>query len=797
LFPDTAYGCESGGDPERIPELTREEYLDYHKKYYHPSNSYIYLYGDMDMAERLEYLDREYLSGFDCADVPGITEMSAIKPQQAFTSPVDVSFEYAITEDEPEQDNSYVSYNLVTGTSLDAKLCLGMQVLDYVLVMSPGARLKLAMLREGLGDDVYSSYESSLYQPVYSIILKGASEENKGRFLTIIREECERLCREGINKDELLAGINYYEFKYREADFGSFPKGLIYSLQMMDSWLYDENEPFMHIECGGVFDSLKEDVNSSTGYFEGLIRKYVLDNTHAATVTLNPRRGLTELQERQADERLQSYKSTLSREELEELVRSTAALKAYQEEPSPQEDLKTIPMLSVNDIRTTPAPLKNREMQLGGTDAVWHDIFTNGIAYVNLSFDCAAVTDEDIPYMGLLCNCLGLMDTKKYTYGELSTQIDMHTGGIFTNPAIYVDRRDRDAVSVRLNATAKALYPKIGTMLELMGELLLDTRFDDYVRLKEIIDLIKSRMEASMMDAGHKLAMLCATAQFSRSTWYSNRYKGYDFYLEICEMHKNYDTMKEDIAGRLSSLVRTIFCKGNLLVSITADEDGREGLAKSLSVLTDRLFDGKPQAAVRSYEPHRSSLGLTSSSQVQYVARCGNFRDAGYEYTGALKVLKVIFSYEYLWKNIRVKGGAYGCMSGFSHNGDSYLVSYRDPNLSKTVEVYENAPDYVRNFTVTDRDMEKFIIGTIGGMDTPMTPATDGTRSFGAYMVHATMEDYQRERDEVLHADQDSIRALAGLLEGVVSQNYFCVVGNAGKIQGEGKMFDRIEALVR
>lgn len=797
LFPDTAYSRESGGDPEQIPSLTREEYLEYHRKYYHPANSYIYLYGDMDMEERLAYLDREYLAAFDQNDVSGITKQSELKYQKAFDKPITREYSYAITEEEPEENNSYLSYNMVIKNVLDEKLYLAMQILDYVLVMAPGARLKQELLDNGIGLDVDSLYESSILQPVYSVIARNASADDKDRFIEIIMDVLTSIAENGIDKDTLLAGINYYEFKYREADFGAYPKGLMYGLQMMDSWLYDENEPFIHIEAGKTFEELKEDVRSGSGYFENIIKEYMINNSHASVVVLNPKKNMTEEMEEAVRSRLAEYKASLSEEQIDEIVTKTSRLKAYQDEPSSQEALKTIPMLSIGDIKKTPAPIYNKETEENGVKVIRHDLFTNRISYMTFSFDCKNVSEDDFAYLGVLSGVLGLMDTQEHGYADLGTQINLKTGGIGTSVAIYTDKTDLENVSVRLEVNSKALFENAKEALNLIQEILFTTKFRDYKRLKEILDMSKARMETSMSNAGHSVAMLCASEQFSKAAWYSNHIKGYDYYVKLCELEKNFENRKEEIADKLYDLSEKVFRKDNLIVSFNANEEGYDCARKSVLDFIEKLPTESMPEETRSYEAKREKLGLTSSSQVQYVARCGNYRKGGFEYTGALRVLKVIFSYDYLWTNIRVKGGAYGCMSSFTYSGDSYLLSYRDPNLEKTNEIYEGAPEFVKNFDVSDRDMTKYIIGTIGGMDTPLTPSAAGARSFGAYMSNTTIEDYQKERDEVLSADSQSIRNLADLLQCVVDQDYFCVVGNAGQIQSAGEMFDKIETLTK
>ena len=795
LFPDTSYRFESGGEPEKIPTLTYEEFLEYHKNYYHPVNSYIYLYGDLDVQERLDYLDQEYLSAFDQKDVKIDSDIAY---QKAFENVVEETHAYPITEDEDVEDNAYLSENFVVGDTLDAKLYLAMQVLDYALVCAPGAPIKQALIDAGVGTDIFSDYGTSMLQPVYSIIAKNANADQKDLFIRTIRKTLEDIVANGVDQRMLAAGINYYEFKYREADFGSYPKGLMYYLTMMDSWIYDEKKPFIHIEALDTFAIIKKAVKE--GYFEELIQKYFLSNQHASIISLIPEHGLDEKKAEQEKETLAAYKATLSQKELEKLVEDTAALKQYQNEPSSQKELESIPMLQVSDIGTEPQRFYIEPQTMNDVTVVHHNLFTSGIAYMMLMFDCKDVPDELLPYVGLLSTVLGGMDTEKFTYPELTNEINMNCGGISADSSIYTDNSEdaddgRSKYTIAVEVKAKMLYDKIPFALDMIEEILFHTKFAEYKRLREIIARVKSRIETTMVNSGNTVAMMEAMSQFSETTYYSSLMKGYGYYKVIKDLDENFEARKEEISEKLNTLVQMIFNKQLLKISFTADEQGLETLKPVVESFIAKLGNTNRETAVRDFKPVHTKIGYTSASQVQYVARCGNFERAGLSYTGALKVLKVIFSYEYLWLNVRVKGGAYGCMSGFYRNGDTYLVSYRDPNLSKTNEIYEGAADFIRNFNVSDRDMAKFIIGTIGEMDTPMNPSAKGMRSFSAYISHMSLERLRRERQEVLGASVESIRALAPLVEEAVKQDYFCVVGNAKTIQENKEMFDEIRSL--
>lgn len=788
LFPDNEYGNESGGDPEKIPTLSYEEFLAFHEKYYHPSNSYIYVYGDMDMEQFLQYLDDEYLSGYNAIDIP-----SEIKEQEGFAEPKDVTYEYAVTEEEGTEENAILSYNAVIGNVLDKKLYLAFQIIDYALVSAPGAPLKKALMDAGIGANVYGSYENSIYQPMFSIVARNADENRKEDFVKIIMDSLKSVVENGIDEKAFLAGINYYEFKYREADFGSYPKGLMYGLQILDSWLYDDMAPFYHVEASYTFRFLKENVKN--GYFEELIRTYLIENRHAAVITMIPKINLTAMQDEKTRKKLEEYKASLSGEECEKIIADTAHLKAYQDEPSTEEELLSIPMLKREDIGREAPKLYIDEKQSDGVKIIHSNIFTNKIAYVNLSFDCKAVPERLIPYLGLLRNVLGLIDTDNHEYADLFNEININCGGLTTSSTVYTNDKDLSKYQIRYEVKAKALYEKISFVLDTALEIMYTSHFDDYKRMKEILSQMKSRLQSRMTGAGHVAAMSHAMAQFSPSVYYSNLTSGIEHYKFIDGLESHFEEKKEEIRDALKELTEIIFDKNNLMVSLTADDEGVKAFETEFVKFAAKLNAKERKAAVREYVPAKSKNGFMTSSQVNYVARCGNYRKTGYEYTGAFQILKTIFAYDYLWLNIRVKGGAYGCMSGFYKNGDSYLVSYRDPNIKETNEIYEKAVDYIHNFSVSQRDMTKYVIGTIGEMDTPMNPQAKGNRSFSAYLSDVTYEDLQRDRLQVIDATENDIRNLWAPVKELLSDDYFTVVGNAEQIKECQELFDRVENL--
>ncbi|MEJ8787951.1 insulinase family protein [Dorea sp. ICN-14282] len=787
LFPDTSYANESGGDPEVIPELTYEQFLDFHQKYYHPSNSYIYLYGDMDMEEKLKWLDLEYLSDYEEIQVD-----SKIKYQDPFTEVVEKEIAYSIASDESESENTYLSYNKVIGTSLDRELYLAFQILDYALLSAPGAPLKKALTDAGIGKDIMGSYDNGIYQPIFSVIAKNAEKSQKDIFVETVEDVLRTLVTDGIDKKALEAGINYHEFRYREADFGNYPKGLMYGLQMMDSWLYDDEKPFIHIEALDTFEFLKKQVQ--TDYYEQLIQRYLLDNTHGAIVVVKPERGRTARMEKELEEALQAYKMSLSKEEQECLVERTKALEAYQSEPDAEEDLERIPILKREDISGEIAPIINEELTIAGVPVVFHEIETNGIGYMDVMFDASDVAEEELPYLGILQSVLGIIDTTHYEYGELFNEINVHTGGIGTSLELYNDVTNVKEKVFRstFEVKAKALYQKLPMAFEMIGEILAESKLEDTKRMKEILAMLKSRLLMKFQSSGHTTAALRAMSYASPSAKLKDMTSGIEFYEKVAYLEEHFEEEKARLTEILTNLTKKLFRSDRMMISFTASKAGLSGMETMIEGLKKRLFEEETKETPCILHCEKKNEGFKTASKVQYVARAGNFIDQGVPYHGALQILKVILSYDYLWQNVRVIGGAYGCMTNFNRIGEGYFVSYRDPNLKRTMDVYEGVVDYLENFTVTDRDMTKYIIGTMSNIDQPMTPAIKGERSMNLYMNRVSEEMIQTERCQILEAQQEDIRKLAPVVEAVLRADQICVIGGEEKIEEDRELFQNI-----
>lgn len=789
LFPDNTYSKDSGGNPEYIPKLTYEAYLDFYHKYYHPSNSYIYLYGDMDVVERLEWLDKEYLSLYDYKKVN-----SEINKQPAFDEIKNVEAQYSITMDDTQENKTYLSYNRVVGDTLDEMLYQAFDVLDYALVSSPGAPVKQALIDAGIGDDVYGSYDAGILQPVFSFVAKNANASQADEFESIIENTLKEVVKTGINKEALLAGINSSEFKFREADFGQFPKGLLFGLNCLDSWLFDDMKPFIHLECLGTFAKLRKAVD--TDYFEKLIQEYLLDNTHGSSVTVKPKRGLGNEREEALAKELSDYKASLSDEEIKKLIEDTEHLKKYQEEPSSDEDLRKLPMLTRADMKKNAMPFSNIEDELLDVKVVRHDIESNGIDYISFLFDAGDFAQSELGYLGFFTNALGLVSTEKYSYTDLANATNIYTGGISTGTASHPDIKDRNNFVFKFEVKLKVLEKNLDKALELMEQMLLSSDFTDTKRLGELVAQIKARLQANLSSSGHLVAAMRSMSSFSRYALYQDELKGVAFYRSICRIEKELLESPKSVSDKLAAIAKKLFARNRMLISFTGNNKAYGNAKPSL----EKVIAGfnKMSAVGNQAEVHFNTAkeAFIDASQIQYVAKTGDFICEGYEYTGALRLLRVILSYDYLWINVRVKGGAYGCMNTFLRSGESYFVSYRDPNLSDTLDVYDRIPEYIKSFSPDERDMTKYIIGTFSALDTPMNPEAKGSRSLSAYLEGITYEQIQKERNEILNAQPEDIRRLADLVEAVLKKDSICVIGNENMIKESSGLFENVEKLI-
>ena len=789
LFPETTYAIESGGDPKVIPSLTYEDFLAFHSKYYHPSNSYIYIYGDVDIDEILEYLDTKYLRQYDYLQVD-----SEIGMQTPFEKPVEITVDYPVGADQDTKNSAYLSYNVCIGDVLDPNMYRAFDVLNYALVSAPGAPLYKALIDANIAEDVDCSFESSQRQMYFSIVARGANEADKDKFVSIIEDTLRSEIEKGIDKKTLFASINGEQFRARELDFGSAPKGLIIGLQLLDSWLYDKNHPFLHLHAIEVLDKIKSRVEN--GLFDYIADVYILSNNHKSIVTLRPKQGLTAKDDEELRNKLAAKKASLTKKEIKEIVDHTAYLKEYQQTPSSKEDLAKIPMLSRSDLTRAARPIDLEVYDEDGTTILHHKVSTNGIHYFDMAFDISEIPLSEISYVSLLERVIGLMDTEHYSYTDFTNEIYLHTGGITTNSSVHEVFNENDKYRIVFEVRSKFIYEEADAAKNLAMEMICHTDFSDDKRLKELITAEKSHMEYILNSRGNQVAATRARCGFSRKANISDAASGLGFYRFLVELEENFDAKKDEIISKLNKLCKIIFAKDRLLISSTGKSEVLNQAKRLVSEIKPELeqtkleFDGQDN-----FQVHPVKEALKDASQIQYVAMAGDFVKAGFKYNGAYKILNTILGYDYFWIKVRVQGGAYGCNMNSSRQGDMVFVSYRDPNLAETLKVFEQTGDYLRSFKADERDMTKYIIGTVSGMDMPLTPSQRGLRGLNCYLTGVTIDDLQKLRDEVLDATVEDIRALATPVDAAMEQRYICVVGNETVIEANSELFTVVENL--
>ncbi|WP_026884785.1 insulinase family protein [Clostridium akagii] len=784
LFPDTTYGFESGGDPENIPDLTYENFIDSHKKYYSPANSYIYLYGAMNLEEKLEFLDKEYLSSYDKIQVD-----SSIQLQKPIGVNTVIVEEYPILSNESEIDKTYLSLNFATEKSNNAEISLAFDILEYLLLESSAAPLKKALLNAGIGKDVSGVYDNSILQPYFSVILKNSNEEKQDEFKKVVFETLKELVNHGIDKKLIEAAISVKEFQLREADFGSMPKGLIYSIVSMESWLYDEN-PLVNLKFEDSLSRVKSAL--TTNYFEKIIDKYMLNSNHQSLVIVKPSKTIGERSSNRLKERLKEFKNSLNSEDLKKILIQTENLKIRQESEDSAEDLRKIPLLSLSDIDREPEKIPLSETEIHGIKTLYHNIFTNKIAYFNLYFDSSKISKEHLPYLALLEEILGMVDTEKYKYDELANEINIKTGEISFTNTIIGSKDTTDDYYPKFTVKVKVLSEKIGESIEILHQIMYKSKFHNKKRIKEIVQQLKSKLEATINQNGHVVALGRLTSYFSNVGKYNESIKGIEFYKFICDIDKNMDNKYEDICKNIEEVCNSLFTKGNLVISLTGEKAIYDLFKDSIHILEIEDKNTNSEFVFVKSLNIAENEGLTTSSKVQYAVKGYNFKKLGYEYSGKLQVLRNVLSLNYLWNNLRVMGGAYGCGVSISQSGNLVFYSYRDPGLKETLKVYDESYKFADSFNADDYEMTKYIIGTISNLDAPLSSRKKGERSDENYFKKITEAFIQNEREEILSTSKEDIKGYSKLLKDVTEKNYLCVMGNDVKIKENSDIFNNV-----
>ncbi|MBZ9634349.1 insulinase family protein [Clostridium sp. FP1] len=781
LFTDNSYSYESGGNPDNIPDLTYNKFIETYKKYYVPSNSSIYLYGKLDIENTLKFMDDNYLSKLKKTTVD-----SVIKLQKPYERKVEKTELYPVAKDADIKNMTYLSSNYMMNKVKGVEEVLGFQILQGILLNAEASPLKKALVDNGIGTNIYGSFNPSTQQPIFSIFASNANETDKYKFENIIDDTLKKIVKDGFDEELVNSVFTAVEFGLHTQNSDA-NRGMNYMANAMNSWNYDMS-PTEYLEITPALNLIKSKI--SQGYFEKLIQKYLLDNKHKSLVVLKPSNGLNEKKEQSLKNKLAEYKASLSEIELAKIKKDTQELKKWQDTEDSKENSSKLPTLSRKDLNSKAEEIPTIEKLEGNIKVLSHPMFTDGIIYSNIYFDSSKVPQDQILYLKLLANVLGNVSTEKYDIMQLSNKMMKDTGGISFNSTAFKNDTNTNGYAPKMSVSVNAMNSTLPKAYELLDEIMNHSKFDDKKRMKDLIKMVRTNYESMFVNGGNSLAMVRTLSYLSDSGKYSDL--GYlPYYDFICDLDDNFDAKFEKMVKNLNSVRNIVFNKEGLVVSYTGDEKNYAKFTDSLNSFGKKIEDKKFPRQEYKFDFSKKNEAFVISSQVQYVVKAGSLKSAGYKYNGKMKVIENILNSDYLWKELRVKGGAYGGAMNFTKE-DVLFYSYRDPNLKETLNTFDEAVKYLRNFKADEKEMTNYIIGTIGSMDGLTGPYDKGAIGDNMYFSGTTKEDIQKLRDEALSTTQEDIKNFADVLEAVIKQNLHCVVGSETKINENSNLFDRI-----
>ncbi|MGC9364196.1 MAG: insulinase family protein [Fidelibacterota bacterium] len=778
LFPDNGYSLSSGGYPSAIPTLTYDQYLNYHRTYYHPSNALIFLYGNGDIHSELQFIDSAYLSKYSRSEV-----QISMPLQEPFPQMKTITAYYSVPEGSDTQNQSYLALSYVAGTNTDRKLAMALGILAEVLVNQESAPIRLALQEAGIGRDVSASL-NDMKQNVFQITVQNTNPADADSFHAIVHRTISEVLKSGVDREAVEATLNRYEFRLREGDDAQ--KGLTYHFTQLNGWLYAD-DPFLSLEWEKPLAELKSGIQ--TGYLETILDKFIIRNHHAVLLTLCPKPGMEKEINTKLAAELADYKARLSEAEIDQLIEETKNLIAYQQQEDSPEALATIPLLDLSDINPQANYFQIRKRSVKNAPVLCYNTFTNDVIYVRLLYDLRVIPVELLPYAKLLTVVLGSLNTENYSFGELDNALKMHTGGFNVFLGSYLGDQSDDQLLPKLFINTKAMHTKIEKLFELTDEVVNNSILDDPVRLKEILVRHQSQMEAAVKSNGYAFASKRAKSYHSNEGMFSELISGIEYYWFLTELTTGFDENTDEIIQKLQDISDIVFSKSNLTVTVTCEKEDYRLFKKGFKNYLNDQPNQKVMYHSWKFNPEPKNEGLMSASKVQYVIKCSNFINLGQKWNGKIRVLNQILSSDYLYNNIRVIGGAYGGWCGFSPDGNAYFASYRDPNLKNTIKIFDETPDYLETFEADNTEMTRYIIGTISDLDQPKTASQQGNTAVRYYFENVTRDQLQQDRDDILKTTVQDIRNFKTFVSRILDQNTFCVYGNEETLRQQSDLF--------
>ncbi|WP_027108439.1 insulinase family protein [Lacticigenium naphthae] len=785
LYPDSLYSYNSGGEPKAIPSLTQEEFIAFHKKYYHPSNSFTIVYGDLSIDTIFENLE-EYFEGK--GKLPEDVDL-AITPQK----PKEETFTdtYSLTEGDSPENKDYLALGWHVAEPTDTLDFYGLEVLEELLFGNNQSPLKKALLDAEIGGDIESDVSDIGYPTAFMILAKYSSAEKIHSFKQIVIDTLTALVEKGLDKSMIQAALNKITFHTRESVISEDnPRGVIYAIQSLNTWLYNET-PFVHLEFNKYLEQLSDKVEE--GYFEDLIQRKFLNNDYFTQIVLKAEPGKSDKLEAKTLEKLQEYKASLSEKEIQHIVDETISLIERQETPDSPENLAKIPMLKREDLTTDVQEYPIETTSFYEETAFYHaDQFTSGIDYIDLYFDITDFKEEDYSLLGYLTDLIGKLATNKHDEASLQKEMDTHTGGIYGTIEIYESKNGKLKPYFKLSG--KALASSLTELTELMKEILFETKFDNIAELQKITQRLLSIFENKINFSSHSIVANRSLSQVKSVAKLNERVSGIDYFDFLKEMREELKTDPSKLTGELTQLLNRLVNKNRLNVLFTGDSDRKTLVKDTLIKHFEDLADDELGEDIRYIPGKKQNEAYVTAQDVNYVGLGTNAADH-LSFTGSSQVLSTALRFDYLWNNVRVKGGAYGALYQHSRNGSIVLASYRDPNIGKTLEVYKQLPDYVGAFIISESELLKYIIGTLSPLEQPKSAHSKGLTGFNRLQREIHREDIIQLKEEILATDSSKIAALSEQYAAALQEGSVVVIGNKAQIEKEKELFDVINEL--
>ncbi|MBQ6622903.1 MAG: insulinase family protein [Mogibacterium sp.] len=781
LFPDNCYGCESGGHPDHIPELTYENYLESHRKYYHPSNSRIFLDGMVDADAVLAKLD-EYLSAYDYLAVDSDI------PMQLPVSPDEEECLYEVSEG--DADKLILAEGWVYGDYTDRKKTYAFNILSEVLAGSNEAPLTKAILEDGLAVDVDFQALDGIQQPYVVLVLRNVPEGKRAEAYEKVEEIFRGIVAQGVDKKRLRAALNRLEFLTREKDYGTMPRGLIYAMESMDSWLYG-GDPMQNLLTSAVFAELREAVE--TDYFEEILRTCILENPHRAKLTLLPSRTLGE--EKAAKERaeLAAVKASWTKEQTLDVIERFRVLREKQGRKDTEEELASLPVLALSDVPEEVRETPLEELEIAGVRVLHPEVATNGILYLDLYFDLSDLTVPELQQARFMARMLGEVATTHYDVNALQGEIDEHLGRLSANVTVLGKAGDVRKATPYLTVNVALLESRKAEAVCILREVLMESQFTDREYLYNELRQGRISMEQSIIGGGNSYARQRVAARFSVLGALTEALMGIDLLRWMQELEAGYEQQGEAFSKALTVLSRKVFARERLLIGVTGPLD--EAWIAELAGLMYEAPMGEPIGYT--VREGAAGEGFKIPASVSFTAKGANLYALESAYSGTASVAAQILTYGFLWNTIRVKGGAYGTGLRLALNGDALFSSYRDPSGNRSVCSFDEAGEALRAFCAGDERLDKYIISTIGGQEPLLTPRMEGKRAMLYVFLGQSAEDRRRIRAEILHTTKEDLLRTADQLDEVCRKAGVCVIGGAEILEACGDRLETVEMLQR